>query len=80
MTGTKLIIVAAFKRNKDGDLVPAFDAVAFGSEERALRSALSLADQHTGVMAWTHNTGERVVLFQSGDVPASEWDELLGGT
>jgi len=36
----------------NGELAPAFDAVQFDSEERALRSARDLSRKHHGVIAW----------------------------
>lgn len=75
----KLIVVIAFSRSDEGELVPAFEAVQFDSEERALRSARNLAGQHVGVLAWSReadpNIGEYgppTVLFQSGEVPDME--------
>ncbi|MBA8880696.1 hypothetical protein [Phyllobacterium myrsinacearum] len=75
----KLIVVMAFSRSDEGELVPAFEPVQFDTEERALRSARSLAGQHVGVLAWSReadpNIGEYgppAVLFQSGEVPDME--------
>lgn len=42
MTNARLIVVAAFDRNADGELVPAFEPMAFETESRALRAAQSL--------------------------------------
>ncbi|WP_404928132.1 hypothetical protein [Phyllobacterium calauticae] len=75
----KLIVVMAFDRSDNGDLIPAFEAVQFDSEERALRSGKNLAGQHIGVLAWAREAqpdigeyGPPTVLFQSGEVPEME--------
>jgi hypothetical protein len=76
---TRLIVVMAFSRSDDGELVPAFDAAQFDSEERALRAARELADKHVGVIAWSREAvpdigeyGPPTILFQFGDVPDME--------
>lgn len=75
----KLIVVAAFDRNEDGELIPAFDPQQQQSEERAVRLAKALATKHTGVIAWSREAnpaigeyGEPTTLFQHGDVPDME--------
>lgn len=45
----KLIVLAAFDRNDEGDLVPAFDPRQVDTEERALREAKLMAGSHAGV-------------------------------
>jgi hypothetical protein len=47
---TQLIVVTAFLRSDDRELVPAFDAAALDSEEQALRTARHLARTHVGVI------------------------------
>ncbi|MBZ9603241.1 hypothetical protein [Phyllobacterium chamaecytisi] len=73
---TKLVVVMAFDLDDNGELAPAFDAVQFDSEERALRSARDLSRKHHGVIAWSReaepNIGEYgppTTVFQSGEVP-----------
>ena len=75
----KLIVLAAFDETDDGGLVPAFDARQVDSEERAIREAKKIADQHAGVIAWSRTAdptigeyGEPVVLFQQGKIPEME--------
>lgn len=75
----KLIVLAAFQRNDEGDLVPAFDPRQVDTEERAKREARLMADQYAGVVAWSREAdpaigeyGPPVILFQAGDVPDFE--------
>lgn len=75
-TKGKLIVLAAFDRDDEGNLVPAFDPRQMDSEERAKRDGRQLADKHAGVVAWSReaepNVGEYgppVVLFQAGEIP-----------
>ena len=75
----KLIVVAAFDRNEDGELVPAFDPQQQQSEERATRLAKGLAGKHAGVIAWSREANPRLgeygpptTLFTAGDVPDME--------
>ena len=49
------------------------------SEERAVRTAQTLAEKHTGVIAWSREAnpalgdyGDPTVLFKAGDVPDME--------
>jgi hypothetical protein len=76
---TQFIVVMAFFRSDDRELVPAFDVAEFDSEEQALRTARDPAGKHVGVIAWSRQAepgmdGYRptTVLFQSGDVPDME--------
>ena len=76
---TNLIVVMAVDLADNGELAPAFDAVQFDSEDRALRSARELAKKHRGVIAWSRqaepNIGEYgppTTIFQSGEVPDME--------
>ena len=75
----KLIVVAAFDRNEDGELIPAFDPQQQQSEGRAIRLAKGLATKHAGVIAWSREAnpelgeyGPPTTLFISGDVPDME--------
>ncbi len=79
MDPVRLIVVMAFSRSHEGELVPAFEAMQFEVEDRAIRSARNLAGKHVGVMAWareappdTGEYGQPNVLFQSGEVPDME--------
>jgi hypothetical protein len=73
---TRLIVVMALDLADNGELVPAFDAMQFDSEDRAIRIARDLSNKHHGVLAWSReaqpDTGEYGplgILFQSGEVP-----------
>lgn len=75
----KLIVVVAFDRGEDGELLEAFGPAEQQSEERAVRTAKKLTEKHAGVIAWSREAnpalgeyGEPVVLFRAGDVPDME--------
>lgn len=75
----KLIVVVAFDRDENGDLQAVFGPAEQQSEERAIRTARTLATKHAGVIAWSREAnptlgeyGEPVTLFQAGDVPDME--------
>ncbi|MGN8023020.1 hypothetical protein ACTJJ7_20135 [Phyllobacterium sp. 22229] len=79
MDPVRLIVVMAFSRSDEGELVPAFEAMQFEVEDRAIRTARDLAGKHVGVIAWTREAqpdigeyGPPTVLFQSGEVPDME--------
>ena len=48
---TKLVVLAAFDLDDEGNLHPAFDARQVDSAERAVREARMIADKHAGVVA-----------------------------
>lgn len=75
----KLIVVAAFNRNEDGDLIPAFDPRQMQSEDAAKRLAKIVESEHAGVIAWSREAdpavgeyGEPTILYQAGSVPDME--------
>lgn len=75
-TKGKLIVLAAFVKNDDGELVPAFEPRQVDTEERAKREARMMADQYAGVVAWSRDAdpsigeyGPPVILFQAGEIP-----------
>ena len=79
MNKGKLIVLAAFNRNEEGELVSAFDPRQDETEDRAKRDGRMMADQHVGVVAWTREAdpaigeyGPPVIIFQSGEVPEFE--------
>ncbi|MEA3534287.1 hypothetical protein [Rhizobium sp. CC-YZS058] len=76
---TKLIVLAAFDKDDEGNLLQAFDPRQMDSEEKAKREARLLAEKHSGVVAWSRDAdpdigeyGPPIVLFQSGDIPELE--------
>lgn len=71
----KLIVVIAFDLNGDGQLETVFGPQDFQTEDRAIRTAQSLANTHRGVIAWSREAnihlgeyGPPTTLFVSGDV------------
>lgn len=75
----KLIVLAAFNQDEDGYLLPAFEPRQVETEERAKRDARLMADQYSGVIAWSREAdpnigeyGEPTVLFKRGNVPEME--------
>ncbi len=79
-TEGKLIVLAAFIKNDDGELVPAFDPRQVDSEDRAKRDASSMAMHYAGVVAWSREAdpsigeyGSPTIIFQSGEIPNLDW-------
>lgn len=75
----KLIVMAAFNEDDEGNLVPAFDPREFNDAGRAKREAQLIASQHAGVIAWQRTADPSVgeygppeVLFQHGKLPEME--------
>jgi hypothetical protein len=75
----KLVVLAAFDETDEGELIPAFDAKQFDSEERAVREAKKIVGSHAGVIAWSREAdpdlgdyGPPNVLFQNGKIPDME--------
>lgn len=71
-----LVVLAAFDRDDEGNLYPAFEARQIPDEARAVREAKTIADKHAGVIAWSRSAdpavgeyGEPKVLYQHGEVP-----------
>ncbi|HEV7249068.1 MAG TPA: hypothetical protein VGN93_19015 [Shinella sp.] len=79
MATGKLVVLAAFNKTDDGDLVPAFDPRQVDKEARAVREAKMLATVHAGVTAWSHDAdpsiGEyarpmSIRIWSEGPLPA----------
>ncbi|MBT1160208.1 hypothetical protein J1C56_32275 [Aminobacter anthyllidis] len=75
----KLIVVAAFNRDEEGDLKPAFDPRQMQSEDAAVRLAKIIESEHAGVIAWSREAnsvigeyGEPTILCRAGEVPDME--------
>jgi hypothetical protein len=73
---SRLIVLWAFDKGEDGELVPAWDAREMPDERRAILAAKGLAHRHAGVIAWVReaNLGEgeygpSEVLYQHGTIP-----------
>jgi len=78
-TPTRLVVLLAFDRGEDGELLPAFEPREMRDEGTAIRTAKDLAHRHVGVITWSRSAdlvlgefGPPVVLFQAGDVPEME--------
>ena len=78
-TKGKLIVLAAFVKNDDGELVPAFDPRQVQSEGQAKLDALMLGDKYAGVVAWSREAdpaigeyGPPVIIYQRGEIPDLE--------
>lgn len=76
---TTLYVLAAFNRNDDGELVPAFEAQQMPSGHSAISRAKLLAKAYAGVIAWQRGArpdegefGPPEILFQAGDLPDLE--------
>lgn len=67
----KLIVVTAFDRDEEGDLLPVYGPAEQQFEERAVRTARALAGKHAGVIAWSREANPST-LFLGGDVPDME--------
>ncbi|UXN58427.1 hypothetical protein [Phyllobacterium zundukense] len=75
----RLIVVVAFSRAGNGQLVPAYDPMQFDTPEEATRMARYLSVKCAGVVAWVRDAqpdageyGPPTILFRSGDVPELE--------
>jgi len=75
----KPIVVAAFNRDDEGDLKPAFDPRQMQSEDAAVRLSKMVESEHAGVIAWSREAnpaigeyGEPTILYRHGDVPEME--------
>lgn len=55
----KLIVVMAFDLDDDGQLETVFGPQDFQTEDRAIRTAQSLASTHHGVIAWSREANIR---------------------
>lgn len=71
-----LIVVWAFDKGEDGEMVPAFDPREMPDERRAVAAAKLAAATHSAAIAWKRSVrpdrgefGEPEILFQHGPVP-----------
>lgn len=78
-TPGKLIVMAAFDEDGEGNLIPAFDPREYPDASRAKREAQAIAHLHAGVIAWQRTAdltvgefGEPEILFQQGKIPDME--------
>jgi hypothetical protein len=75
----KLIVMAAFNEDDEGNLVSAFEPREFNDAARAQREAQMIANKHAGVIAWQRTADPSVgeygppeVLYQHGKLPEME--------
>lgn len=75
----QLVVVAAFDRGEDDQLLPAFEAMEMGSVAKALAVAEDISKHHDGVIAWSRSAdpdigeyGPPKILAVYGDVPEME--------
>lgn len=75
---TKLIVTMAWDANEDGEMIVAYEQEQM-SEDRAIRTARTLAAKHGAVIAWSREAnptigeyGEPTELFRYGPVPDME--------
>lgn len=73
---TKLIVLMAFDKGEDGELLPAFEAREMPDERRAVATARELARRHDGVIAWmrdanpaTGEFGPSEEIYRAGEIP-----------
>jgi hypothetical protein len=71
-----LVVMWAFDKNDEGDMVPAFDPREMPDERRAIAAAKLAAATHAAAIAWKRAVrpdrgefGEPEILFQHGPVP-----------
>jgi hypothetical protein len=79
MANLKLVVLAAFTKTDDGELVPAFEPRQIDTEERAIREARLMTSQYAGVLAWSRDAdpalgdyGPPNILFQAGEIQEME--------
>lgn len=72
-------MLVAFDQGEDVELQPVFGRAEQQSEERAVRTARTLAQKHAGVIAWSREAnpalgeyGAPAILFQHGTMPDME--------
>jgi hypothetical protein len=75
----RLIVIVAFSRADNGELVPACCPMLFDTPEEILRVARYLAARDAGGLAWSRDAhadigayGTPTILFHSGAVPEVE--------
>jgi hypothetical protein len=71
-----LVVMWAFDKNEQGDIVPAYEPREMPDERRAIAAAKLAAATHTAAIAWKRTVrpdrgefGEPEVLYKHGPVP-----------
>jgi hypothetical protein len=77
MPGAKLIVLAAFDKDNNGNFIPAFEPRKMDTEAEAQREARTMAYVHAGVVVWSREVdpklgayGPHIISFQVGKIPA----------
>lgn len=75
----RLIVLAAFDENDEGELLPAFEPRQVDNEMKAKMNAQAIAHLHAGVIAWSRTAdlvngefGDPEIIFQRGKIPDME--------
>jgi len=73
---SRLVVLWAFDKGEDGELVPAWDAREMPDERRAVMQAKQIEHLHAGVICWAREAnsasgdyGQSEVLYQHGSIP-----------
>ncbi|WP_320196436.1 hypothetical protein RMR10_016180 [Agrobacterium rosae] len=76
MAKIKLIVLAAYKRDDEGNMVEAMEAKQMPTEDRAIREGKSFVSQYDGVLAWSRDAdpdigeyGPPTIIFKHGETP-----------
>jgi hypothetical protein len=76
MAKIRLIVIAAYKSDDEGNMVEAFEPRQMPTEERAIREGKALSSQHDGVLAWARDAdpdigeyGPPTIIYQHGEIP-----------
>lgn len=72
MATGKLVVLAAFTKTDDGQVVPAFEPRQVDTQERAVREERLMASQFAGVMAWSRDA-DPVLGERPAHDPVSGW-------
>jgi hypothetical protein len=59
MAKIKLIVLAGYKTDDEGNMVEAFEPRQMPTEEKAVREGKALSSQYDGIVAWSRDAGPR---------------------
>lgn len=75
-TPARLIVLWAFDRTDEGELVPAWDAREMPDERRAVARAKEITGLHAGIICWAREAdlvvgdyGPSEILYRHGSIP-----------
>ncbi|KXG83860.1 hypothetical protein [Agrobacterium bohemicum] len=76
MAKIRLIVIAAYKADDEGNMVEAFEPRQMPTEDRAIREGKALSSQYDGVLAWARDAdpdigeyGPPTIIYQHGEIP-----------